>query len=81
MLVSNPNNISLEEAEQRIRACLIDGEYFYPERAGIPMFRFHRYCENEVWYEMESLELVEGRKCKECIDAFILRLGNNDNGL
>jgi hypothetical protein len=36
---SNPGNLTIEEAEKLLRKYLIDKEFFYPEKVGIPSFR------------------------------------------
>jgi hypothetical protein len=59
--------------EKQIRQHLIDGEFFYPEQAGITKFRFHRYLDESSWYEFESLELVAGRRCKESFGELVER--------
>jgi hypothetical protein len=71
---SNPENLSLEKAEKQIRQHLIDGEFFYPEQAGIPKFRFHRYLDDCSWYEFCELEAVEGRRSKETLSELIGKL-------
>jgi hypothetical protein len=71
---SNLNKLSLEEAERLIRAHLIDGEFFYPQKVGIPLFPFHCHCDNDPWYEMESLEEVDCADAKQSIDEFIFNL-------
>jgi hypothetical protein len=71
---SNPENLTIEEAEKQIRKHLIDGEFFYPEQAGIPKFRFHRYLDDFSWYEFESLENVEGENNKTPINKLIEKL-------
>lgn len=71
---SNPENLTIEEAEKQIRKHLIDGEFFYPEQVGIPKFRFHRYIDDYSWYEFESLERVEGRCSRVTIGELIEKL-------
>ncbi|HNW50851.1 MAG TPA: hypothetical protein PLG33_08385 [Prolixibacteraceae bacterium] len=71
---SNPENLTIEEAEKQIRQQLIDGEFFYPEQVGIPKFRFHRYLDDYSWYEFCELELVEGRRSKETFAELVEKL-------
>lgn len=71
---SNPENLPLVEIERQIRQHLIDGEFFYPEQAGIPKFRFHRFLDDFSWYEFESLERVEGRCSRVTIGELIEKL-------
>lgn len=68
---SNPKDLSVDAVRERVEQSLIDGIYFYPEEVGIKKFRFHRYCDDYSWYEMERLEVVEGKTKKETIDDFI----------
>ena len=71
---SNPTGLSAEEVKRMLEQYLIDGMYFYPEEIGITKFRFHRYCDDYSWYEMEGVEEAEGRTRKETIQDFIDRL-------
>lgn len=44
--------ITAEQCE-RIKACLIDGEYFYPSKVGLPEHRFDTVYEGDPdWYEL-----------------------------
>lgn len=58
-LFSNPDQLSLEEIENKIRQNLIDREYFYPDQVGIIKFKFHRYLNDYSWYEFESIEVID----------------------
>lgn len=71
---SNPNNLTVEEITLRIRQALIDTEFFYPEKAGIRKFRFHRYCDDYSWYEFEKIEEIEIRYSHEHIELLIVNL-------
>ena len=65
---SNPEKLSIEEIETKIRQNLIDGMYFYPENVGIKKFKFHRYSDDFSWYEFESIEFIN------CISTKLSRL-------
>ena len=56
---SNPEQLTIEEIEQKIHENLIDGEYIYPNQVGIKKFKFHRYLDDYLWYEFESVEVIE----------------------
>ena len=75
---SNPEQLTFEEIEQKIRQKLIDREYFYPEQVGINKFKFHRYLDDCSWYEFESVEILDNsdytKKKLESIKSFILQL-------
>ncbi len=58
-LFSNPEQLSLDVIEQAIREHLIDQEYFYPDQVGIKKFKFHRYLDDNSWYEFQSVEIIE----------------------
>jgi len=77
-LFSNPEQLTIEEIEQRIRQNLIDREYFYPEQAGIKKFKFHRYSDDYSWYEFESVEILDksddSKKELKSISDFLLHL-------
>lgn len=60
---SNPDQLTIEEIEQKLRENLIDQEYFYPEKVGIKKFKFHRNLDDYSWYEFESVEMVENSVC------------------
>lgn len=54
----NPEQLPIEEIEQKIRENLIDQEFFYPDQVGIKKFRFHRNLDEHSWYEFESIEIL-----------------------
>ncbi|MFV0375716.1 MAG: hypothetical protein ACK5JD_00275 [Mangrovibacterium sp.] len=58
---SNPNNLGLEDLVRELRENLISTEYFYPEQAGIRKFLFHRYPNDDSWYEFDWLEEIESQ--------------------
>ncbi len=68
---SNPHNLSIDQIKQKLESRLIDGMFFYPKKVGIEKFRFHRYCDDYSWYEMEMVEIVQSRRCGESIDDFL----------
>ena len=82
-LFSNPEQLTIEDVEQRIRQNLIDREYFYPEQVGIKKFKFHRYLDDSSWYEFESIEILDNsdypNKKLIPISNFILQLKNSLN--
>jgi hypothetical protein len=60
-IFSNPDNLSLPEIETRIRATLIDGEFFDPVKWGVPRLHFDGW-DPEVdheWNEFEGVEETE----------------------
>lgn len=54
----NPENRSLEEIRGRIRAQLIDGEFFDAAKWGLPLLQFQDYSPevDHSWYEFEGVE-------------------------
>lgn len=56
---ANPEQLSIEEIEQKILENLIDQEYFYPDQVGIKKFMFHRYFDDYSWYEFESVKILD----------------------
>ena len=77
---SNPDQLTIEEIEQRIRQNLIDQEYFYPDQVGIKKFKFHKYLDDYSWYEFESVEILTNIESSEkelkSISNFLLQLEN-----
>ena len=77
---SNPDQLTIEEIEQRIRQNLIDQEYFYPDQVGIKKFKFHQYLDDYSWYEFESIEIIRcidpPKKELKSISNFLLQLEN-----
>ncbi len=63
----NPENLSLEETRGKIRAQLIDGEFFDATKWGLPLLQFEDYLPevDHSWYEFEDVEFTS--------------LGNSDN--
>lgn len=56
---SNPEQLTIEEIEQKIRENLIDQSYFYPDQVEIKKFKFHRFLDDYSWYEFESVEIIK----------------------
>jgi len=77
-LFVNPDQLTLEEIEQKIRTNLIDQEYFYPNQVGIKKFKFHRHLDDYSWYEFESIEMLESKDFEkstlELFSNFVLLL-------
>lgn len=57
-IFSNPDNLSLLEIETRIRAGLIDGEFFDPVKWGVPRLQFDEW-DPEVDHEWNEFEGVD----------------------
>ena len=50
--IENPANYTAEQAEQMLRECLIDGEFFYPQKVGLP------FSVATDWHEMDCVEVA-----------------------
>lgn len=76
-IFSNPDQLTIEEIEQKLRQNLIGQEYFYPEKVGIKRFKFHRVLDDYSWYEFESIEEIDKielpKKELKSISSFLLR--------
>jgi hypothetical protein len=48
--IQNPAGYTAEQAEQMIRACLIDGEFFYPQKVGLS------FSIATDWHELDCVE-------------------------
>ena len=48
--IQNPAGYTTEQAEGMIRDCLIDGEFFYPKKVGLP------FSVATDWHEMDCVE-------------------------
>ena len=48
--IQNPAGYTAEQAEGMIRECLIDGEFFYPEKVGLS------FSVATDWHEMDCVE-------------------------
>jgi hypothetical protein len=48
--IQNPADYTAEQAEGMIRECLIDGEFFYPEKVGLS------FSVATDWYELDCVE-------------------------
>ena len=48
--IPNPADYTAEQAEQMIRECLIDREFFYPEKIGLP------FSVAADWHELDCVE-------------------------
>ncbi len=49
--IQNPAGYPAEQAEQMIRECLIDGEFFYPEKVGLS------FSVATDWHELDCIEV------------------------
>jgi len=50
--IENPANYTAEQAEQMLRECLIDGEFFYPQKVGLP------FSVASDWYALGCVEVA-----------------------
>jgi hypothetical protein len=58
---SNAESLSLEDAEKKIRACLIDGEFFDPTTWKVKRLKNDDWIPefDHTWNEFESLEFTD----------------------
>jgi hypothetical protein len=56
----NPDGISIQEIESKIRTALIDGQFFDPKKWGVKRLRFEEWDEelDHEWNEFESVEEI-----------------------
>ena len=78
---SNPFLLTINEIEQKIRSNLISSEFFYPDKAGIQKFKFHRFCDDSSWYEFEMVEFVDSKNQVQSINEFLSILENSEQNL
>jgi len=75
---SNPEKFTIEEITLKLSQNLIDQTYFYPSQVGIKKFKFHRYMDDNSWYEFESVEIINNSdisyKKRRSINNFLLKL-------
>jgi hypothetical protein len=50
--IQNPAGYSAQQAEGMIRECLIDGEFFYPQKVGLP------FSVATDWHELDCVEVA-----------------------
>ena len=74
IILSNPENISMDEADATIKANLIDQQYFYPKEAKIPLFNEHNgigICFSD-WYEYGQITATDEKPTdRRTIQEFI----------
>lgn len=60
VIFRNPENISIEEINRRIRAELTEGEFFDSEKWGLPALQFENYIPelDHQWHEIEKIENI-----------------------
>jgi hypothetical protein len=77
-LFSNPDQLTIDEIERKLLENLIDQEYFYPDQVGVKKFKFHRYLDDNSWYEFESVEILKNgnpkRRVLRSIIDFLIQL-------
>jgi hypothetical protein len=59
VVLVNPENLSLAEFENRLRANLIDDIWFYAEDWGLPNLRPHLTIHDPTWHELLSIEFTD----------------------
>ena len=50
--IENPADYTAEQAEQMLRECLIDGEFFYPQKVGLS------FSVATDWHELDCVEVA-----------------------
>jgi len=50
--IQNPAGYTAEQAEQMLRECLIDGEFFYPQKVGLS------FSVVTDWHELDCVEVA-----------------------
>jgi len=50
--IENPADYTAEQAEEMIRECLIDGEFFYPQKVGLS------FSVASDWHELDCVEVA-----------------------
>ena len=76
VVFENPNNWRLNEVDQRIRAALIEGEFFVARHWGLPDLRGDEWNDelDHDWHEFESVGETEDDGCAHpSIDALMAR--------
>ena len=74
LVLSNPNQISPEEAALNMKSKLIDGEFFDPIKVNIPMFELFEYDSqlDHEWYEFEKFSWTSEEPTKLIdVESFI----------
>lgn len=84
VVFSNPDLISFDEINERIKKCLIDSNWFIADKWGLPNLFFEEYIWNNeidhVWHEFEYL-----RECNHnitetiSIKEFLIKIESQKN--
>ena len=77
IIFANREGLSLEEAERILREKLIDSEFFYPSKNGIPLFAEHRnslYFSD--WHEFQQFSITneeptDSRDLRKVLNQFL----------
>lgn len=59
LIFSNPRNLDSSIASSLLKDKLIDKEYFYPEKAGVPKFTQCDFELDTVWYEFIGFSISD----------------------
>ena len=78
IILSNPNNISIDLVTDIIRKNLIDGEFFEAGKWGVPSLFFDTKNEDDhEWHEFENIEITQeppysGSAIEDLLDKILL---------
>ncbi len=72
LIFSNPTHLDLKTATSKIREKLIDTEFFYPAKVGVPHFNKIDFDLNCEWYEFLQFSSTDENPTEKIdIESFI----------
>jgi len=80
-IFTNPDNLSLEDADTTLRANLMDGEWFYASRWGLKDLHFDKYDDEDdhPYHTYDGVELTEDTATDGSINDFLKRVFKGGN--
>ena len=79
LIFANPNSLSAEEATEKIREKLIDGEFFYLAPASVSPFKEHKSICKTDWYEFDQLTETQEKPTQKIDFVEFIRDFNESN--
>lgn len=74
IIFSNPTHLDAKTAHSKIKEKLIDEEFFYPLKVGVPQFNSFDFDFNSEWYEFLKFSFTDENPTEKInIESFVTK--------